>query len=76
MDNTSSPQLFQQPITFDISPPSVTFSSDESASEGPKTKKQRLDPYTQLEPCCAHFIENNWKLVSSVTMQFVPHEKN
>jgi hypothetical protein len=72
MDNTSSPQLFQQQITFDVSPPSVTLPSNESASEGPKTKKQRLDPDTQLEQCCAQFIENNWKLVCSVTIQFVP----
>jgi hypothetical protein len=71
MHNTSSPQLFQQQITLDVSPPSVTLPSNESASEGPKTKKQRLEPDTKLEQCCAHFIENNWKLVSSVTMRFV-----
>jgi hypothetical protein len=72
MDNTSSPQLFQQSITFDVSPPSVTLPSNESASEGPKTKKQRLNPDTKLEQYCTQFIEKNRKLVSSVTMQFVP----
>jgi hypothetical protein len=72
MDNTSSLQLFQQPITLDVSPPSFTLPSNEPASEGPKTKKQRLDPDTRLEQCCAQLIDNNWKLVSSVTIQFVP----
>jgi hypothetical protein len=49
MDNTSLPQLFQQPITFVASPPSFTLPSNESASEGPKTEKPRLDPDAQLK---------------------------